>query len=93
VQIALAGTAFEVGSRPRGRPAGSGVAPQLVQGAEQLRPRYVSIRDACRYAGVSHSEFYRSWRRRLKVIAIGKRRVAVELASLDALLDELGATG
>jgi hypothetical protein len=54
----------------------------------QLRPRIISVEDACRYANVSRAQFYAFFMRRVKSVKMGRRR-GIELASLDAALDEL----
>jgi len=59
---------------------------------QQLRPRIISIEDATRYANVSRAKFYEYFMRRVKTVKIGRRR-GIELASLDAVLDELAAQG
>jgi predicted HTH domain antitoxin len=57
-----------------------------------LRPRIISVEDAARYANVSRAKFYEYFMRRVKTVKIGRRR-GIELASLDAVLDELAAQG
>ena len=58
--------------------------------ATALRPRYVSIDDACRYMGVGKSKFYRDFLRRLRTLRIGRRNL-VELDAVDEVLDQLRA--
>jgi hypothetical protein len=60
--------------------------------APSLRPRYLSITEACRYAGVGRSKFYDDFLARLETLRIGRRNL-IELASLDELLDELANAG
>ena len=60
--------------------------------AGQLRPRLLSIGDACRYASVSRSEFYKTWLPRLRTVHAGKRHL-VDRVSLDRLIDDLLAAG
>jgi predicted DNA-binding transcriptional regulator AlpA len=55
-------------------------------------PRLLSINDACRYAGVSRSEFYKTWLPRLKSAHFGKRHM-IDRASLDQLIDQTFAAG
>jgi hypothetical protein len=57
---------------------------------QQLRPRIISVEDACRYANVSRAQFYTFFMRRVKSVKMGRRR-GIELASLDTALDELAA--
>jgi hypothetical protein len=54
----------------------------------ELRPRYVTIDAACRYAGIGRSKFYREYLGRVRTLRLGRRNL-VQLASLDELLDEL----
>jgi hypothetical protein len=54
----------------------------------ELRPRYVTIDTACRYAGIGRSKFYRDYLERVRTLRLGKRNL-VELNSLDELLDQL----
>jgi hypothetical protein len=58
----------------------------------KLRPRIVSVEQACRYANVSRSYFYATFLSRLRTIKMGKR-LGIELDSLDELLDELAQAG
>jgi hypothetical protein len=63
--------------------------PRLLNGQQdQLRPRYISINAAARYAAVSRSQFYNFFMQRVRTLKLGKSRL-VELDSLDAALDEL----
>jgi hypothetical protein len=55
---------------------------------EEIRPRLVSIVEACRYLGVSRTTFYQDLLRRVKTVRLGRRNL-VELRSLDDLADEL----
>ena len=55
---------------------------------EELQPRLVSISIACRFLGVSRSYFYEEFLKRVKTVRVG-RRVLVDVASLNALADEL----
>jgi hypothetical protein len=55
---------------------------------DQLRPRYISLTAAARYAAVSRSQFYIFFMPRVRSIKLGKSRL-IELDSLDAILDEL----
>jgi hypothetical protein len=59
---------------------------------QQLRPRIISVEDAARYANVSRAPFYAFFMRRVRTVKMGRRR-GIELASLDAVLDELAAQG
>ena len=52
----------------------------------RLRPRFVSIRDACHYLGVGRSHFYAKLFSRVKTVRVGRRRL-VDLSSLDDLGD------
>ena len=52
----------------------------------RLRPRFVSIRDACHYLGVSRSHFYAKLFSQVKIVHVG-RRTLVDLDSLDDLGD------
>jgi hypothetical protein len=54
----------------------------------KLRPRYISIDDGYRYAGIGRSKFYKDFLWRLRTVRIGRRHV-IELDSLDELLDQL----
>jgi excisionase family DNA binding protein len=63
---------------------------QAKRPATALRPRYVSIDDACRYMGVGKSKFYRDFLRRLRTLRIGRRNL-VELDAVDEVLDQLRA--
>ena len=56
--------------------------------AGSLRPRFIPIDDACRYAGIGRSKFYRDFLWRLRTVRIGRRNL-IELDSLDELLDQL----
>jgi hypothetical protein len=64
---------------------------QLAQ-SESIRPRFVSIREACRYLNCSRSHFYVAFLPRVKTTSIGKRRV-IDFASLEKLGDELLGEG
>jgi excisionase family DNA binding protein len=57
-----------------------------------LRPRLVSVQQACRYANVSRSYFYATLLSRVRTIKMGKR-LLIEFDSLDELLDELANAG
>jgi hypothetical protein len=57
-----------------------------------IKPRFVSIRDACAYLGCSRSHFYATLLPEVKTIALGKRRL-VDFASLEQLGDKLLAAG
>jgi excisionase family DNA binding protein len=59
--------------------------------ARHLRPRFVSVRQACNYLGVSRSTLYAKLLSRVKIIAVGRRRL-VDFGSLEALADELAAS-
>jgi excisionase family DNA binding protein len=59
--------------------------------ARHLRPRFVSVRQACNYLGVSRSTLYAKLLSRVKIIAIGRRRL-IDFGSLEALADELAAS-
>jgi hypothetical protein len=56
--------------------------------AQSVQPRLLSINDACRYAAVSRSEFYKTWLPQLRSILAGKRRL-IDRESLDRLIDEI----
>jgi len=58
--------------------------------AAALRPRYLPIDDACRYAGIGRSKLYKDYLKRLRTLRVGRRHL-VELASLDELLDEMAS--
>jgi hypothetical protein len=58
----------------------------------RLRPRFISIRNACEYLGCSRSHFYAALLPKVKTIALGKRRL-VDFDSLEELGDELLAAG
>jgi predicted DNA-binding transcriptional regulator AlpA len=58
----------------------------------RIKPRFVSIRDACAYLGCSRSYFYATLLPEVKTIALGKRRL-VDFASLEQLGDKLLAAG
>lgn len=58
----------------------------------RIKPRFVSIRDACAYLGCSRSHFYATLLPEVKTIALGKRRL-VDFASLEQLGDKLLAAG
>ena len=60
--------------------------------ASRLRPRFVSIRDACDYLGCSRSYFYATLLPEVKTIALGKRRL-IDFSSLEQLGDKLLAAG
>jgi len=68
----------------------TGIRQAKPRPAAALRPRYVTIDDACRYMGVGRSKFYRDFLRRLRTLRIGKRNL-VELDSVDEFLDQLRA--
>ena len=55
---------------------------------EELQPRLVSISTAHRFLGVSRSYFYEEFLKRVKTVRIGRRNL-VDVASLNALADEL----
>jgi excisionase family DNA binding protein len=54
-----------------------------------LRPRFVSIREAADYLGISRATLYKDYLAKVKTVRIGRRRL-VDLDSLDELADELG---
>jgi hypothetical protein len=56
----------------------------------ELRPRYLTIEAACRYAGIGRSKFYACLLRRVRTLRLGTRNL-VELDSLDELLDQLAS--
>lgn len=56
--------------------------------AANLRPRFVSIDDACSYAAVGRSKFIDDFLPRLRTMRIGRRHL-IELSSLNELLDQL----
>ena len=60
--------------------------------AEFIRPRFVSIRDACKYLGCSRSHFYVELLSKVRTITLGKRRL-VDFDSLERLADQLLAAG
>jgi excisionase family DNA binding protein len=53
-----------------------------------LRPRFVSIREACDYLNCSRSHFYAALLHRVRTVALGKRRL-IDVESLEKLGDEL----
>jgi predicted DNA-binding transcriptional regulator AlpA len=53
----------------------------------RVRPRFVSIREACHYLGCSRSHFYARLLRQVKTVTLGKRRL-VDFDSLEELADE-----
>jgi len=53
-----------------------------------LRPRFVSILEACDYLNVSRAKFYADLLSRVKTVRVGRRNL-IDLESLDALADEL----
>jgi predicted DNA-binding transcriptional regulator AlpA len=58
----------------------------------RVRPRFVSIREACHYLGCSRSHFYAELLPKVKTVPLGKRRL-VDFDSLEELGDELLAAG
>ena len=58
----------------------------------RLRPRFVSIAEACEYLGVSRAKFYADLLPRVKTCRVGRRNL-VDLDSLDELGDELLGAG
>ena len=66
--------------------------PAQASDKHRLRPRFVSIRDACDYLGCSRSHFYAALLPEVKTIALGKRRL-VDFDSLERLGDKLLAAG
>jgi excisionase family DNA binding protein len=54
----------------------------------RIRPRFVSIKEACDYLGCSRSHFYAALLPKVRTITLGKRRL-VDFDSLEALGDEL----
>jgi hypothetical protein len=57
-----------------------------------LRPRFVSILEACDYLSVSRAKFYADLLSRVKTVKVGRRNL-VDLESLDELADVLLAGG
>jgi hypothetical protein len=55
-----------------------------------LRPRFVTVREACDYLRCGHSHFYGEVFRKVKTAKLGKRTL-IDLASLDELADSLPA--
>jgi hypothetical protein len=53
-----------------------------------VQPRLLTIGDACRYAAISRSEFYKTWLRHLRTVHAGKRHL-VDRESLDRRIDEM----
>jgi len=58
----------------------------------RIRPRVVTINQACEYLSVSRSHFYAKLISKVKIIHIG-RATRVKLDSLDELADSLPAAG
>jgi predicted DNA-binding transcriptional regulator AlpA len=58
----------------------------------RVRPRFVSIREACHYLGCSRSHFYAELLPKVKTVTLGKRRL-VDFDSLEDLGDKLLAAG
>ena len=58
----------------------------------RVRPRFISIRDACHYLACSRSHFYAELLHKVKTINLGKRRL-VDFASLEELGDKLLGEG
>jgi hypothetical protein len=54
----------------------------------RIRPRFVSIRDACDYIGCGRTYFYEKLLPKVKTARLGKRNL-IELESLDDLADSL----
>jgi hypothetical protein len=53
-----------------------------------LRPRFISIREACDYLSVSRAKFYADLLSKVKTARVGRRNL-IDLKSLDELADEL----
>jgi excisionase family DNA binding protein len=68
------------------------VRPRFGGDEHHVRPRFVSIREACRYLGCSKSHFYAALMAKVKTVTLGKRRL-VDFDSLEELADELLAAG
>jgi hypothetical protein len=64
----------------------------LASDERRIKPRFVSIHDACDYLGCSRSHFYAALLSEVRTIALGKRRL-VDFASLEQLGDKLLAAG
>ena len=58
----------------------------------RLRPRFISIREACDYLGGSRSHFYAALLPKGKTVRLGKRNL-VDFDSLEELGDEMLAAG
>jgi len=58
----------------------------------RLRPRFISIREACDYLGCSRSHFYAALLPKVKTVRLGKRNL-VDFDSLEELGDEMLAAG
>ena len=58
----------------------------------RIRPRFVSIREACGYLGCSRSHFYEELIHKVKTVTLGKRRL-VDYDSLEELADKMIAAG
>ena len=54
----------------------------------RLRPRFISIKEACDYLGVSRAKFYVDLLSRVRTVRYGRRNL-VDLESLDELADAL----
>jgi predicted DNA-binding transcriptional regulator AlpA len=59
-----------------------------VRAERHIRPRFVSIRDACAYLGCGRSHFYAELLLKVRTVPLGKRRL-VDFDSLEKLGDEL----
>jgi len=58
----------------------------------RLRPRFISINQACDYLNCSRSFFYAALYSKVKTVKLGKRTL-VDLDSLDEVGDSLPAAG
>jgi excisionase family DNA binding protein len=57
-----------------------------------IRPRFISIKEACEYLNCSRSHFYEELYSRVRKRRLGKR-VILEFDSVDELADSLPAVG
>jgi excisionase family DNA binding protein len=54
----------------------------------RVRPRFVSVREACHYLGCSRSHFYAKLLSKVKTVTLGKRRL-VDFDALEELANAL----
>jgi hypothetical protein len=78
---------------PETTPIADGVLNRVARRAQasnerRLRPRFVSIREAADYIGISRAMFYTDYLSKVRTVRVGRRKL-VDLESLDELADEL----